>query len=162
MDNHSRDPSQDDRGSGGTGNLLPLTENWGGYKNPSSELWAGALNYLDVGAFLTHMTEINWTEPDQVQILVPGGGGRLLPPLHDPRRCVTPIHPSIGRRRPVVRRDLPSHGGWGLAWDPRGTEDPSWDTRGTHRQQSVAVFGRRCQRPNGTPNCPFGHSCWWR
>jgi hypothetical protein len=62
--------NQDDRGSGGTGNLLPLTENWGGYKNPSSELWAGALNYIDVAALLTHMTEINWTEPDQVQILV--------------------------------------------------------------------------------------------
>lgn len=55
---------------GRVGNLLPLDEGWGGYKTPSSEMWAAACNYLDVPGFLAHVAETAWEEPAAVQILI--------------------------------------------------------------------------------------------
>jgi hypothetical protein len=56
----------------GLGSLKSLTapggHGWGGYKLPGIDLWAGALNYADLGDVLARVREIRWTHPGAVQI----------------------------------------------------------------------------------------------
>jgi hypothetical protein len=56
------------------GFLKPLTNaganQWGGWKEPECEVWAGALNHADLDALKQRVLEAPWSEPDMVQLLV--------------------------------------------------------------------------------------------
>ncbi|WNI27360.1 squamosa promoter-binding protein 15 [Streptomyces sp. ITFR-6] len=48
----------------------PETNQWGGWKHPECEVWAGALNHADLDAFKQRVFETPWREPKLVQLLV--------------------------------------------------------------------------------------------
>ncbi|MFJ7629215.1 squamosa promoter-binding protein 15 [Streptomyces sp. NPDC097595] len=48
----------------------PETHDWGGWKNPECEVWAGALNHADLDALRQRVFEMPWREPNLVQLLV--------------------------------------------------------------------------------------------
>ncbi|MDD9375085.1 squamosa promoter-binding protein 15 [Streptomyces sp. ZAF1911] len=67
-------PRHADREGRGVGSLEPLTSpethRWGGWKNPECEVWAGALNHADLDALKQRVFEMQWREPNLVQLLV--------------------------------------------------------------------------------------------
>jgi hypothetical protein len=48
----------------------PETNQWGGWKHPECEVWAGALNHADLDALKQRVFEMPWREPNLVQLLV--------------------------------------------------------------------------------------------
>jgi hypothetical protein len=46
------------------------TNQWGGWKQPECEVWAGALNHADLDALRQQVSETPWCEPHLVQLLV--------------------------------------------------------------------------------------------
>jgi hypothetical protein len=57
----------------GVGFLKPITtetNQWGGWKQPECEVWAGALNHADLNALKRRVFETPWREPNLVQLLV--------------------------------------------------------------------------------------------
>jgi hypothetical protein len=58
----------------GVGFLQPLTNRethqWGGWKHPECEVWAGALNHADLDALKQRVFDMPWREPNLVQLLV--------------------------------------------------------------------------------------------
>ena len=48
----------------------PETNQWGGWKHPECEVWAGALNHADLDAFKQRVFETPWREPNLVQLLM--------------------------------------------------------------------------------------------
>ncbi|GAB3174479.1 hypothetical protein GCM10027059_46820 [Myceligenerans halotolerans] len=58
----------------GVGYLRLLTggegSQWGGWKEPECEVWAGALNYADLDALRQRFFETPWREPNAAQLLV--------------------------------------------------------------------------------------------
>lgn len=48
----------------------PGTNEWGGWKHPECEVWAGALNHADLDALKQRVFETAWREPNLVQLLV--------------------------------------------------------------------------------------------
>ncbi|MFJ3158843.1 squamosa promoter-binding protein 15 [Streptomyces kanasensis] len=46
------------------------TNQWGGWKQPECEVWAGALNHADLDALRQRVSEVPWCEPNLVQLLV--------------------------------------------------------------------------------------------
>jgi len=45
---------------------------WGGSKFPEVDVWAGAINYMDLQATLDHLASIPWKEPENVQVFIQG------------------------------------------------------------------------------------------
>lgn len=58
----------------GVGFLNPMTDprtnEWGGWKHPECEVWAGALNHADLDALRRRVSEAPWREPNLVQLMV--------------------------------------------------------------------------------------------
>lgn len=58
----------------GVGYLRLLTgrenEQWGGWKVPECDLWAGTLNHADLDALRQRFFETPWREPNAAQLLV--------------------------------------------------------------------------------------------
>ena len=58
----------------GVGYLRLLTRaedsQWGGWKVPECEVWAGALNHADLDALRQRFFETPWREPNAAQLLV--------------------------------------------------------------------------------------------
>ncbi|WP_031521283.1 hypothetical protein [Streptomyces sp. NRRL F-5123] len=52
--------------------LLTSVENneWGGWKMPECEVWAGALNHADLPALRTRFARTPWVEPNAAQLMV--------------------------------------------------------------------------------------------
>lgn len=48
----------------------PEANQWGGWKHPECEVWAGALNHADLDALKQRVFETSWREPNLVQLLV--------------------------------------------------------------------------------------------
>ncbi|MEV6702325.1 squamosa promoter-binding protein 15 [Streptomyces sp. NPDC051453] len=46
------------------------TNQWGGWKQPECEVWAGALNHADLNVLKRRVFETPWREPNLVQLLV--------------------------------------------------------------------------------------------
>ncbi|KOV76526.1 MULTISPECIES: hypothetical protein [unclassified Streptomyces] len=46
------------------------TNQWGGWKQPECEVWAGALNHADLNALKRRVFETPWREPNRVQLSV--------------------------------------------------------------------------------------------
>jgi hypothetical protein len=46
------------------------TEQWGGWKVPECEVWAGALNHADLDALRQRFFETPWREPNAAQLFV--------------------------------------------------------------------------------------------
>lgn len=72
-------PRVDERVGGPTGHLLPLTgemgaEAWGGFKSPSSTIWAGVANHLDVNAFVAEIERLPWRRSEAVQAFIRDDG----------------------------------------------------------------------------------------
>lgn len=67
-------PSQSGLEARGVGYLRLLTgagtEQWGGWKVPECEVWAGALNHADLDALRKRFFETPWREPNAAQLLV--------------------------------------------------------------------------------------------
>jgi hypothetical protein len=59
-----------DRGCG----FLTLTTardtQWGGWKYPECDVWAGVLNHADLDAVLEHVRQLGWQRPHEVQLFV--------------------------------------------------------------------------------------------
>jgi hypothetical protein len=61
----------DTRGVGSLRLLTSLENNqWGGWKMPECEVWAGALNHADLDALKQRFAETPWREPNVVQLLI--------------------------------------------------------------------------------------------
>lgn len=58
----------------GVGFLKLITDagnnQWGGWKQPECQMWAGALNHADLDALRQRFFETPWREPNMVQLLV--------------------------------------------------------------------------------------------
>lgn len=67
-------PQQGRSQTRGVGYLQPLTRpessQWGGWKHPECEVWAGTLNHADLDALRQRMFATPWREPNAVQLLV--------------------------------------------------------------------------------------------
>ncbi|MBO8187901.1 squamosa promoter-binding protein 15 [Streptomyces spirodelae] len=67
-------PQRAESAASGVGYLRRLTSDqdnqWGGWKNPECEVWAGALNHADLDALKERFMETPWREPNAVQLLV--------------------------------------------------------------------------------------------
>ncbi|MFJ8085259.1 squamosa promoter-binding protein 15 [Streptomyces sp. NPDC096205] len=67
-------PRRDQAEVRGVGFLNSLTSaetnQWGGWKQPECEVWAGALNHADLDALRQRVFETPWREPNLVQLLV--------------------------------------------------------------------------------------------
>lgn len=48
----------------------PETNEWGGWKHPECEVWAGALNHADLDVLRQRVFGTAWREPNLVQLLV--------------------------------------------------------------------------------------------
>lgn len=48
----------------------PETDQWGGWKHPECEVWAGAVNHANLDALKQRVFEMPWCEPHLVQLLV--------------------------------------------------------------------------------------------
>ncbi|MGC5053176.1 squamosa promoter-binding protein 15 [Micromonospora sp. DT48] len=48
----------------------PETNQWGGWKNPECDVWAGALNHADLDALLAQLRAIPWRYPQRVQVFL--------------------------------------------------------------------------------------------
>lgn len=62
-----------DRSGGGCGFLAETTgrdSQWGGWKFPECDVWAGALNHADLDAVLDQVREIAWRCPNVVQVFM--------------------------------------------------------------------------------------------
>ncbi|MFD8504276.1 squamosa promoter-binding protein 15 [Streptomyces sp. NPDC059687] len=60
-------------GGRGVGYLHRITgpdTQWGGWKYPECEVWAGALNHADLDALRQRIFETRWRQPNAVQLLV--------------------------------------------------------------------------------------------
>ncbi|MFC9094213.1 squamosa promoter-binding protein 15 [Streptomyces sp. NPDC003737] len=60
-------------GGRGVGYLHRITgpdTQWGGWKYPECEVWAGALNHADLDALRQRIFEMRWRQPNAVQLLV--------------------------------------------------------------------------------------------
>lgn len=58
---------------GGCGKLALITgadSQWGGYKYPECDVYAGALNHADLDALVAHFGSVPWHTPDAVQLFV--------------------------------------------------------------------------------------------
>ncbi|MFJ8884207.1 squamosa promoter-binding protein 15 [Streptomyces sp. NPDC102402] len=66
-----RDVRPESRGVGFL-NLMtaPRTNQWGGWKQPECEVWAGVLNHADLDALRRRVFEAPWREPHLVQLMV--------------------------------------------------------------------------------------------
>lgn len=64
--------SSPERGGAGYLRLLTSAEDsqWGGWKAPECEVWAGALNHADLGALGQRFFEMPWREPNAAQLFV--------------------------------------------------------------------------------------------
>jgi hypothetical protein len=101
-------PKADDRADGSPGNLLPVagafgSEAWGGSKLPTATIWAGVTNYLNVDAFVEHVADLDWDEPDWVQLLLRDDGDpwfRLYMIRDGEIRQYSPPPPLEGQDRP--------------------------------------------------------------
>ncbi|MGX1540973.1 transposase [Streptomyces adustus] len=47
----------------------PETNQWGGWKHPECEVWAGALNHADLDALKQRVFEMPWREPNLALVL---------------------------------------------------------------------------------------------
>ncbi|MGC4985764.1 squamosa promoter-binding protein 15 [Streptomyces sp. DT193] len=54
----------------GVGFLSPITDGWGGWKNPECCVWAGALNHADLDALRQRVADTSWRQPNAVQLFV--------------------------------------------------------------------------------------------
>jgi hypothetical protein len=61
-------------GATGVGFLQPITEpdrnQWGGWKKPECNIWAGALNHADLDAVCARVQETAWKQPNVVQLFL--------------------------------------------------------------------------------------------
>jgi len=61
-------------GRTGVGSLIDQTQTqvntWGGWKAPECHVWAGALNYADLGAVVAQVGAVPWKHPGSVQLLI--------------------------------------------------------------------------------------------
>jgi hypothetical protein len=61
----------DRKGVGSLRNLTDPEDNqWGGWKNPECEVWAGALNHADLPAVVERIAAGPWRVPAAVQLLI--------------------------------------------------------------------------------------------
>jgi hypothetical protein len=66
-------PLRDGPGFGGRGRLALITgrdTQWGGYKYPECEVYAGALNHADLHAVVEHFGYVAWRNPNAAQLFV--------------------------------------------------------------------------------------------
>lgn len=64
-------PHRDEPSRVGVGYLRPITDRdsqWGGWKRPGCEVWAGVLNHADLRALRQRVSGIPWEEPNAVQL----------------------------------------------------------------------------------------------
>jgi hypothetical protein len=57
----------------GVGYLTEITgqdTQWGGWKYPECNVWAGALNHADLAAMLDHIKNMPWQQPNALQVFV--------------------------------------------------------------------------------------------
>jgi hypothetical protein len=62
-----------DRSRRGCGFLVRTTDQdsqWGGWKYPECDVWAGALNHADLEALLDRVRVLNWKHPNEVQLFI--------------------------------------------------------------------------------------------
>jgi hypothetical protein len=61
-------------GATGVGFLRPITEpdrnEWGGWKEPECNIWAGALNHADLDAVRARVQQTPWRQPNVVQLFL--------------------------------------------------------------------------------------------
>lgn len=72
-------PRTDDRTAAPGGHLLPLTaelgrDAWGGAREPTSVLWAGTLNHVELDGLLSRLCTIPWKAPEAVQVFARDDG----------------------------------------------------------------------------------------
>jgi len=48
----------------------PASEFWGGTKFPQADIWAAAINYLDIEEFMEYLASLPWRYPSQTQLFV--------------------------------------------------------------------------------------------
>ncbi|MEC3977636.1 hypothetical protein [Amycolatopsis sp. H20-H5] len=69
----NRAPRQGGSSILGCGYLLAMSgpdSQWGGWKYPECEVWAGTLNHADLGAVLDRVRKTPWQVPDALQVFL--------------------------------------------------------------------------------------------
>jgi hypothetical protein len=60
----------DGRGCGFLALITDQDSQWGGWKFPECDVWAGTLNHADLGAVVARVRQLEWKQPLAVQFLI--------------------------------------------------------------------------------------------